>query len=258
MQLNSKSFGSGEPLIILHGAFGSLDNWQSIAKHFASKFRVFIVDQRNHGKSPHTDKHNFLAMSDDLFEFMNQQNIPSSHLLGHSMGGKVAMLFTSRYSEKVKKLIVVDSSPTPLPTHLPEQNFLFKAIDKIDNQEFHDRREAEKAVSDAITEEKFKFFMYKNLRRNIDGRIVWKFNSNLLRKEYYRIIEGIDISESINTQTLFLRAPKSGFMMKNDLNVIDELFTNYELIEFPNSSHWIHVDEAGLFKEAVIRFLVDN
>src|SRR5687768_12491716 len=115
MQLNYKTFGEGTPVIILHGLLGSLDNWQTFARKLSADFKVFTVDLRNHGKSPHSDEHSFPAMVADLVEFFNEHQISKAHIIGHSMGGKVAMQFAITHPEMVLKLIVVDINPKKYP-----------------------------------------------------------------------------------------------------------------------------------------------
>lgn len=255
MQLNFKSFGIGQPLIILHGAFGSLDNWQSIANHLASTFRVFIIDQRNHGKSPHTEEHTFPLLAEDICEFIQQQDIHSTHLIGHSMGGKVAMLFASKYPHLVNKLIVVDSTPTALSANIPSHEILFNVIKRIASAKYSDRQIAENEIATIVGEEKIKLFLFKNLKRNDKGIITWKFNAATLLKDWSKNLEEINIPSPINTPTLFIRAPGSGYINDYDLEVIADRFTNHKIIDFPGSSHWIHADEPERFKEVVLEFL---
>ncbi|MFT4970644.1 MAG: esterase, partial [Chitinophagales bacterium] len=162
MQLNYKVFGSGEPLIILHGLLGSLDNWQTLAKKYAEQYTVFIIDQRNHGKSPHSDEFSYDIMVEDLLEFCESNFIFTCNLLGHSMGGKVAMQFALTYPDYVDKLIIADIAPV---RYQAGHNEIFKALRKVDLSQIKERKEVDEILATSIPEFGIRQFLMKGLTR---------------------------------------------------------------------------------------------
>ena len=181
MQLNFKTFGQGFPLIILHGLFGSLDNWQTIAKKLADKLQVYIIDQRNHGKSPHSNEFNYELLSNDLLEFFEQQKIHKAHIIGHSMGGKTAMQFALEHSEKVEKLIVVDVAPV---AYEDRHSNVFAALFAADVKSATTREEVENILRQKLdNDEATVQFLLKGLSRDELGKhFEWKFNVESLHK----------------------------------------------------------------------------
>ena len=159
-ELNYKSFGSGPPLIILHGLFGTLDNWQTIAKKLADDFTVFILDLRNHGKSPHTQEHTYSLMAEDLSQFMESQWIYKAHVLGHSMGGKTAMQFANDFPDMLDKLVVVDIAPK---VYAGGHQHILEALLSVDIDAVQSRKEVEQQLSKYIEEDGVKLFLMKNL-----------------------------------------------------------------------------------------------
>ena len=175
MELNYKQIGIGEPLVILHGLFGMLDNWQSIAKKLGKHFEVFTVDLRNHGKSPHADEHNYAVMARDIYDFLEEQNIFSTHLLGHSMGGKVAMQFAAYFPGFVKKLIVADIFPKAYTDARLDHERIFEAMEIVNECKFTDRKEGEAKLQEIINDDRIFQFVLKNLRSQ--NRVVRNGNS---------------------------------------------------------------------------------
>ena len=173
MKLHFKKFGSGPPLIILHGVFGSSDNWKTLANHLMITFEVYLVDQRNHGLSPHSDDLNYQVMTDDLKELLHNEQIEKCCLLGHSMGGKTAMNFAVQYPEKIMKLIIVDIAPKRYPPH--HQNIL-QGVHSLKINEINTRKEADDLLSTTINNSGIRQFILKNLSRNPEGLFYWKIN----------------------------------------------------------------------------------
>ncbi|MFT5310827.1 MAG: esterase, partial [Bacteroidia bacterium] len=144
MRLHFKEYGEGKPLVILHGLFGSLDNWFSISKAFADKHHVYLVDQRNHGQSPHYDSHTYEEMADDLFEFFQEHGLKDAVLMGHSMGGKTALLFASEHGELLSKLVVVDMGVKQYPVH---HDLIIRSMQALDLEVMNSRKEAEESLT---------------------------------------------------------------------------------------------------------------
>jgi len=258
MELNFKHFGQGEPLIIIHGLFGMLDNWQSIAKKLAEKNEVFIIDQRNHGKSPHSNEHSYLLMARDLLDFFQEQNIYSAHLLGHSMGGKTAMQFATLYPGYVKSLIIADIFPKEY-TRIPDDHqMVFSAINALKNCQFIDRKLAEKKLEQIIPDIRILQFMYKNLTISDKGCIRWKFNADVLIREHMNLMENIQFSTKVNVPVLFIKGSLSDYINESEFPSVYKFFPRSTLKTIERAGHWIHADNPELFTKIVGKFLSEN
>ena len=179
MKLAYRKLGTGKPLFILHGLFGSADNWQTIGKYFAEYFTVYFIDQRNHGQSPHSDEWNYEYMSEDLNELMQDDGLEKVNIIGHSMGGKTAMHFTVRHPEKVEKLVVVDIGPKKYPV---TNQFVVDAIEQFNPQEVKSRKEADEIMSHYIEDIGTRQFLLKNLYWDDNQKLQWKFNYDVIKK----------------------------------------------------------------------------
>lgn len=254
MQLNYKQFGNGFPVIILHGLFGCLDNWQTIAKKLASQFSVYIIDQRNHGRSPHTHDFNYQLMSHDLFEFFQQQKIGKAHLIGHSMGGKTAMQFALAHADKVAKLIVVDVAPVKYEDRHSE---VFNALFAVPLLQITARNQAEKILRTHLKEDEATIqFLMKALTRteNTTG-FEWKFNLQALHTHYTAISGAISSPNVFTGKTLFIKGEKSSYINPENFHIINALFPNNELTEISNAGHWVHAENQKDFLLELERFL---
>lgn len=256
MDLNYKKFGNGEPLVILHGLFGMLDNWLSLAKKFADNYEVFLIDQRNHGKSPHSHEHNYLLMARDLFDFFDQQNIFSANIIGHSMGGKTAMQFATLYPNYVKSLIIADIFPKEYNQITNEHQVVFNAINELKDCKFSDRKLAEKRLEELIPDKRILQFMYKNLTMSNSGCIQWKFNAEVLLKEYPALMKNIYFSSVVNVPVLFIKAEKSDYIIPDEFKLVRNYFPLAELTIMPEATHWLHADNPQLFLKIVLDFLI--
>ena len=177
MELNFKKLGAGEPLIILHGLFGSLDNWMTLAKQWSKSFEVYLVDQRNHGQSPHSIEFSFELMAADLMELIQAEKINNPIILGHSMGGKTAMEFAIRHPELVKQLIVVDIAPVKYEVH---HYTIIDALKNVPLNEIGSRKEAEVFLAEKISEFGIRQFLLKNLYWIEKDKLAWRFNLDVI------------------------------------------------------------------------------
>lgn len=251
--LNFKSFGdSSQTLIILHGLFGSLDNWQSIAQQLAKDFRVIIVDQRNHGKSPHFDHHNYQLMASDLKEIMDGLGIEKAHLLGHSMGGKTVMQFAVDYPYMVDRLIVVDISPRYYPPHHQEN---LSALNSVDFNEVNSRKEVEAILATQVKDAMVLQFLLKGLTYETSNQLRWKFNLKTLDREIENIGEALHEHAYFSNSTLFIRGDRSNYITEKDEELIEHIFPQVEIITIKNAGHWLHAEQAQVFTETVLSFL---
>lgn len=252
MQLHFREYGHGEPLIVLHGLFGSLDNWHPLSQQFAERFRVFAVDLRNHGHSPHSDEMNYAVMANDLREFMEAHALSSANVLGHSMGGKTAMQFALSFPDKTRTLLVADMAPRVYP---PAHADIFRALLALDLKSFHTRQEIEEALAWEIPQLSLRQFLLKNLTRDEHGGLRWKMNLSGVHQNYPRLNEPLDASQPFNKPALFVRGGKSRYVREQDEPEIRRLFPRAQFVTIPNAGHWIHADAPEIFVRIVMDFL---
>lgn len=251
MKLNHKSIGEGgDVLIILHGLFGMLDNWQSHAREWAESRRVILVDQRNHGHSPHTHSHTYEDMVGDLIELMDDLGIDRADVLGHSMGGKTAMLAAQMYPERVRKLIVADIAPRKYP--LRHQQIL-EGLNNVP-EELAKRTDAEQYLEPFIDEPGVRAFLMKSLYWKEKGRLAFRFNLPILER-YIEDIGGETAIGRFFDPALFIYGGASGYITESDKEEISFLFPEAVFYEIPNAGHWLHAEEPELFRSVVEDFL---
>ena len=258
---------TGEPLIILHGLYGSSDNWLNIGEQLSEQFTVYLIDQRNHGKSPHSNTHTYPDMRDDLLEFMDTNSIREANIIGHSMGGKTAIYFALKYAERVKRLIVVDILPTPYkiddtsaPQIMSHKNIL-KALQDIDTDKIKTLREADKTLKDAIPYKKVRQFLLKNLKRDENKKFYWLLNINTLVKELPNIMDGLDTDEIPETEkpatlpVLFIKGEKSDYIPEDSRELIKRIFSKAVMTTIKGAGHWVHAEKRNSFIMVVMNFL---
>jgi pimeloyl-ACP methyl ester carboxylesterase len=253
MKLYFRKYGAGQPLIILHGLFGQSDNWNSLAKQFAeNNLEVYIVDQRNHGLSPHSEEWNYKVMSDDLHELITDNNLQNVILLGHSMGGKTVMQFTLQHPEMVDKLIVVDIAPKEYP---PQHPSVMKALNAVDFSKVKTRREVEEILSEHISDFGTKQFLLKNIYWKEDGLLDWRFNFKVINDKIENVGLPISESNSVDVPTLFVRGELADYILDEDLNSIHDLFPRSMLETISGAGHWVHAEKPKEFFECVMNFI---
>ena len=252
MELNHKTFGQGPPLLILHGLFGTLDNWQTLGKKWAEHYTVVLIDQRNHGRSPHLDAHNYPLMAEDLKAFMETNWIYEATLLGHSMGGKTVMQFATHYPEMVEKMVVVDIGPKTYPGG---HETIIKALNDLPLDRIDDRKEADAFLAERIDDFGIRQFLLKNLTREKTGGYRWKMNLPVLTRDYQAILENIEPEESYEGPSLFVRGAKSKYVQDGDYETIQSLFPAAELVTIPDAGHWVHAEQPQALFTAVNTFL---
>lgn len=254
MELNYKSFGQGDPIVILHGLFGTLDNWQTIAKTLAEHFTVYIVDQRNHGRSPHFETMNYTLMADDLREFMENNWMFKAHILGHSMGGKTAMQFAADHPEMVEKLIVVDIGPQTYPDG---HQTIFEALFALDLSQIESRKDADEFLASRITDFGVRQFLLKNLTKDKEsGGYRWKMNLPVLHERYQDILTEIELSPPFHKDTLFVRGGRSNYVRDEDIPGIMAKFPNAQVKTIAEAGHWVHAEAADEFVQVIMDWLL--
>jgi len=252
MKLSSREYGQGPPLIILHGLFGSLDNWTAISSRLAPDFHVYAVDQRNHGGSPHSEDMNYRLMADDLREFMDERGIDKAHVLGHSMGGKTAMQFALQYGSRVDRLVVVDVAPR---AYEPEHEYIFAALSVLDLANFRARPEIEQALAPRIPDLAVRRFLLKNLARSPDETFQWRFNLSGLHRNYLALAGGLEPTGAFEGPSLFIRGEKSDYIGDADWPAIQKQFPRAESVIVPGAGHWVHIQAPEFFVVSAKKFL---
>ena len=252
MQLHFKQLGHGEPLVLLHGLFGSLDNWFGLAPRLAEKFHVFIPDLRNHGHSPHNESMDYPLMAADVARFFAVQKIKSASVIGHSMGGKVAMQFALDFSARVKKLVVVDMAPR---AYLRAHDHIFEALLALDLKAFQSRTQIEEALAVKIPSLNLRRFLLKNLGRDEHGKFIWKMNVRGVAENYSRLGEGLRPQNQFEQPTLFIRGGKSDYLAEADVAEIHRRFPAAEIQTIAAANHWVHADAPEEFLRRVLDFL---
>jgi pimeloyl-ACP methyl ester carboxylesterase len=253
MKLFNRKLGHGQPLIILHGLFGQSDNWNSLARQFAeNNLEVYVVDQRNHGLSPHSDEWNYQAMSDDILELINDNNLQQVVLLGHSMGGKTAMQFAIEHSELLNKLIIVDIAPK---YYKPHHQSVLKALFAVDFNIVKTRREVEDILSLYITDFGTKQFLLKNIYWKENGELDWRFNFKVIAQQIKNIGLALTDDANCDTPTLFIRGEKSNYILDEDVNLIQQIFPRSMLETIAGAGHWVHAEKPKEFFDCVMNFI---
>ena len=251
MKLHYRKLGEGQPLIILHGLFGSSDNWQTLGKKFAENFEVYLVDQRNHGKSPKSDDFSYELMAEDLHELITDLNLSDVILIGHSMGGKTIMQFAQNYSDFIKKMIVVDMGPKKYASH---HDSILEGLNAIDLDIVKSRKEADAILSEYVPQLGVKQFLLKNLYWEIPGeQLAWKINIPVLSREIDTIIDAFQ-QEVDETETLFIRGEKSNYILESDFDNIKYLYPNSEIKTIHDAGHWVHAEKPKDFYEMVMNY----
>ena len=251
--LHFSEYGHGEPLLILHGLFGSSKNWQTLAKQFAEHFTVFSVDMRNHGDSFHDPEMNYEAMADDVRDLVNHLDIERCHLIGHSMGGKAAMVFTHQHPQMVAKLVVADIAPLSYQ-HSHDQ--LIGPVMAVNLTELKSRAEADNLLKAGIADPMLRGFLLQNLVREGESWR-WKVNWSAIQQQMNELIlfplEANDWR--IDTPTLFVRGENSDYVDSNGLSVINQHFSQVSVQTISKAGHWLHAEQPKQFLLTVSGFL---
>jgi pimeloyl-ACP methyl ester carboxylesterase len=251
MKLFYRKSGEGPPLIILHGLFGSSDNWYSLSKKFAEHFTTYLVDQRNHGQSPPSDEMDYKLLTTDLHEFINDHELTAPIVIGHSMGGKTAMNFAIKFPDLVSKLIVVDIMPKKYPIH---HDHILDGLMAIHLDELSSRNEADRVLAEYVPELEVRQFLLKNLARDKDNRFVWKINLAALNKHIEDLGEGLQYGGQYQGPALFVKGAKSNYFSAGDEKKVMDFFPSAK-IETINTGHWVQAENPKGFMDIVLPFL---
>jgi pimeloyl-ACP methyl ester carboxylesterase len=253
MKLFYRELGQGEPLVILHGVFGSSDNWVTVSKLLSEDYKVYLVDARNHGQSPKSDQFDYDVMSEDLKEFLTAHSIQDSIIIGHSMGGKIAMKFASKYPEMLKKLIVADISPRFYKRH---HDTILEGLKSIDLDQLSSRQQADEQLAKFVPEPGVRQFLLKNLYRNSENRFDWRINLGVIDRNIENIGEALSDTIRITIPTLFVKGSLSNYIGKQDEELIHKMFPNSKIETVEGAGHWVQAEKPQEFIEIIRRFLV--
>lgn len=266
--LNYVRMGEGEPLIILHGLFGSSKNWQSLSKVFSENFDVLTLDLRNHGESFHSDVMDYPAMVNDVHQLLSQLGINSCRLIGHSMGGKVAMLFASKYPQLVSQLVVADIAPI---AYEHSYDHLIDPVMALKLDEMDSRAAVDKALKHDIADAQLRQFLLQSLAREPgqpNAPVGWRWRNNwvAIKQQLDKITDfpgseddpALDSAQTkfwkVNTPALFISGGLSDYVDKKGKLVINQHFEQAQFKVLNGANHWLHAEQPKQFAEAVLNF----
>lgn len=252
MQLFYKEYGVGKPVVILHGLFGFSDNWKSQAKVLANYFKVIVVDLRNHGRSEWADLHTYESMAIDVIETMDFLNLSQFHVIGHSMGGKVAIHLAQTYPERILKSVIVDMGVKSYPMH---HKYLIEAIKAVPIDKISARSQVNTFLSNKIPEEGVRQFLLKNLYWIERGKLSWRMNIAVLEANMHLILAALPQTEVL-TPTLFIKGTNSSYILEEDYEDIENIFLDSEIQSIKDAGHWVHADSFDSFLESVLAFFL--
>jgi len=250
MKLFYREVGKGKPFVILHGLFGFSDNWATHAKKLADYYRVILVDLRNHGHSPWSDEFTYELMVSDLYELITQLDLPKFILLGHSMGGKVAMRFAQMNPGNLDKLVVVDMGVKAYPPH---HQHIIAAINSLNVSTISVRSQAEQHLRNYVDNEGVIQFLLKNLYWKEKGKLEWRMNFPVLVENMSEILKEIPMNESW-VSTLFIRGELSNYILDEDIADLESIFPDTQLFTIPDAGHWVHAEAPEAFLSEVLSF----
>ncbi len=255
LKLYFRKYGSGPVLIILHGLYGSSDNWITIARKLEAHYKVLLPDMRNHGASPHTPTHTFTDMVTDLTQFYEDTGTENAFLIGHSMGGKVAMRFAAEYPEKVNRLMIIDIAPKNYLAgnssfkHIRQHEMILELLQNPDLSRFRSRKELDDFFNTKIKEEPVRLFLLKNIHRTPTGLFEWKINAQVLKDAFRSMVSEVDhdwFEERIPITAYpvtFVRGLNSDYVSDDDWKEIRKIYPEAKLVNFQDAGHWLHAEQ---------------
>lgn len=254
VELHFERWGeSGPAVVILHGLFGSSSNWRSVAKRLAATRRIFVVDQRNHGRSPHAADHSYGDLAGDVLAFLDTHELTSCFLVGHSMGGKVAMLLATQHPERVAGLVVVDIAPSG--DGGSELRRILETMRQIDPSSSSSREDLDSQLARGIPDTRVRAFLLMNLTRGEHGRFRWRLGLTELSGAFDEIVAPLALDRPYDGPSLFVRGGRSGYIEDRDLAEISRLFPRGAVATIANAGHWVHAETPEEFLVAVDGFL---
>ncbi|AFU68536.1 acyl-CoA esterase, alpha/beta hydrolase family [Psychroflexus torquis ATCC 700755] len=256
MKLHSKIKGKGKPLIILHGFLGMGDNWKTLANAYDKEgFEVHLVDQRNHGRSPHDTAFSYELMAEDLKEYLEDKYLEKVSIIGHSMGGKVAMRFATLHPESLNKLIIVDIAPKYYPQHHQQ---ILEGLTQVSKAKLTSRSDADELLAKYISLKAVRQFLLKNLYWKTQDELNLRINLQALKDNIEEVGKGLPQNSKYAGETLFLKGGNSDYIQEEDEKDTASHFENFEMKVIKNSGHWVHAEKREDFLQASLEFLKTN
>jgi pimeloyl-ACP methyl ester carboxylesterase len=237
VDLYHRRLGAGRPVVILHGLLGSSDNWGTVGRDLSSSYDVLLVDQRDHGRSPHTDRITYPLMADDVHALITRLGLKDLVMVGHSMGGKTAMFFAQKYPDLVRHQVIVDMGPREYPFSNHER--IIQGLQEIDLKPLRSRQEVEQRLAQYVKEPGVVQFLMKSLYWKEEGQLAWRFNVPLIARDMPDILAAIG-PETVRTPTLFIRGGQSDYITREDIPAMKEQFTNVRIETVDYAGHWVH------------------
>ncbi len=253
VKLSVREYGDGEPVVIVHGLFGSKDNWHTAAQSLASDFRVIIPDLRNHGQSPHCSDMDYENMAADLQEMFDSQKIQKAHLVGHSMGVKVVLSFAMKWPDRVQKLVLVDMAHRE---YKARHTKILEALQAVPSGQFHKRSEADSVLGEKISDPLVRAFLLKSMHRADNGTLHWRLNVAAIVENYPKLGRAIEMKIQPQRQVLLISGGKSDYVTERDVEALGGYFPRLETKQFADASHWVHYDVGDDFISEVKAFLM--
>ena len=247
--------GTGRPLVVLHGLFGSADNWRSHIKRWQESRRVIAVDLRNHGKSPHVAGMSYTAQAADVEALLDRLSVDSCDLLGHSMGGKVAITLARQAPERVARLIVADIAPI---AYQHGHDAIFKAMRAVERQPPADRKQADRIMTEFVETPATRQFLATNLIRGANATLVWRVGLDEIEGDYARIVAVPDGEGTYTGPTLVLRGERSDYVEDDALPAVEAVLPEARVETVPDAGHWLHAEQPEAFQTAVANFLASE
>ena len=254
MLLNNQVSGSGNHvLIVLHGFLGMLDNWKSFAKRMdQNKYQIHLLDQRNHGKSFHNNLFNYEILATDLKNYIDHYKIKKFSLIGHSMGGKTAMMFSSMYPELIKKLIIVDILPI---YYSNDYNKIIDSLKSLDLKKLVSRINIDKALESEFKEPAFRAFLLKNLYRVNKDELAFKIDLDIISNNLSEVEKSLPANLHYSGKTLFIKGQKSDYKNKTNSSLLKKVFPEHKIVEVQKAGHWVHAENLDGFVNETEFFL---
>jgi esterase len=253
MKLHVKSIGEGKPLVVLHGLFGSGDNWLTIANYLAEQgYLVHLLDQRNHGRSPHDPVMDYASMAVDVQDFITGHSLEDVVLIGHSMGGKTVMRHAQLFPASVSRIVIVDIAPRSYPPH---HQAVFKALNDVHLGEIKTRKAVEEVLKHTLNEKSTVDFLMKNLYWVSPEQLGWRFNLKGIERALPRIGEALPSLPSVTIPACFILGENSEYVSGEDQKSIHVQFTEATIRTVSGAGHWVHADQPLLFTQTLLDFL---
>jgi pimeloyl-ACP methyl ester carboxylesterase len=257
MKLFFREYGKGKPIIILHGLFGMSDNWMTMAKRFSDySHRVIVPDLRNHGQSPHAEAWDYETMAKDVLALMESEKIEAPVIIGHSMGGKVAMQMAAHHQKKISALVIVDMAPKAYPVL---HTSILSVLNELNKSAPFTRNKAEQLLFRRIHDAATVKFLLKNLYWKTDDKggiaLAFRFNLKVITSKIKNMAAAITFPHNIKTPVLFVRGEKSDYLAEKDFIIIKKHFSKAKLVTVKHAGHWVHAENPEGFLREVLEFL---